>query len=182
MGLNDLSRLPLFIVECCFIPIHLRLSRVVSLTVVNFGAENRRDVRLPLLVSHNCVSGSVLVVDPQLRTQRWRSLAIVVSLPKPLQRSRIPPRGEHRTDCIFAFFDICSHIVRLIYNALPKIRPSRRQNLVAHGSSVYPKLVSTKRGRINTRRSDGLRDFEAPTKSLHRSGGPGISQFRALKT
>src|SRR5712671_2559127 len=182
MRLNNLSRLPLLVVKCCFIPVRLRFSRVVSLTVVNFGAENRRDVRLPLLISHNCVSGSVLVVDPQLRTQRWRSLAIVISLPKPLERSRIPPRGEHRRDCIFAFFEISSHIVRLIHNAFSKVRPSRRQNLVAHGSSVYPKLVSTKRRRINTRRSNRLCDFETPTKGLNSSCGPGISHLRAFKT
>src|SRR5712671_4040852 len=175
MRLNNLSRLPLLVVKCCFIPVRLRFSRVVSLTVVNFGAENRRDIRLPPLISHNCVSGSVLVVDPQLRTQRWRSLTIVISLPKPLQRSRIPSRGEHRRDCIFAFFEICSHIVRLIDNALSKVRPSRRQNLVAHGSSIYPKLVGTKRRCINTRRSNRLCDFETMTKSLHCSCGPGIS-------
>src|SRR6267154_795222 len=178
---NDLDRRPLLVVKCFFIPVRLRFSRVVSLTVVNFGAENRRDIRLPPLISHNCVSGSVLVVDSQLRTQRWRSLTIVISLPKPLQRSRIPARGEHRSDCILAFFDVCSHIVRLIYNTLPKVRPSRRQNLVAHGSPIYPKLVGTKRRRINTRRSNRLCDFETPTKSLNSPCGPGTSHLRAFK-
>src|SRR5437899_3120755 len=136
MGLNDLSRLPLFIFECCFIPIRLRLSGVVSLAVINFCAQNRRNVRLPPFVGNNCVSGSVLVLDPQLRAQRRWSLAIVVSLPKSLQRSRIPTRGEHCRDCIFAFFETCSHIVCLVDNTLPKIRPSRRQNLVAYGSPI----------------------------------------------
>src|SRR5580692_8067491 len=162
LGLNQLRGLPPAIVERRRVPVYLRLSRVVRLSIVYFSEENRRDVRLPRFVRQDPIHRPVLVLDSQLRPQGRRRFPVVVALPEPLQGRRVPAGCKQRPHGIFARFYFRRHVVRLVNDALPEVRPSRRQNFVAHSPAVDRKLVGTKRRRINSRGGHWLRNLERP--------------------
>ena len=124
------------------IPIALLQPRILSLAVINLRMKNVTCARLPARVRRHPLHAAVRVLNPQLRPQRRRRVAIIIRLLKPLQRRLIPPRSQQRSDSVLTVFHLRRHIVSLILHMLAIIRPSRREHIVSHSLSVQKHLVS----------------------------------------
>ncbi len=133
--LDDLDRRPVFIVEPRTVPIGLLLSRIVLLAPNDVRRHNRSlGRRPPALIRNNHTPLSIGAADLQLHPQPQ---------PPPVQR---PPADTHQTrvpafrhdggDRIAPGLQQSRHIVCLVLNPLPIVRPLRRQYLLAHPSAV----------------------------------------------
>jgi hypothetical protein len=66
--------------------------------IVNLGTENRREIGFPRFIRDDPIDRAIGIFNSQLRFERGRCIAVVVSLSEPQQRGCVPAWGEISRD------------------------------------------------------------------------------------
>ena len=153
------DRSPALVVEAGGGPARLLETRVVGLTVIDLGHQDRAGARLPPRVARDELLAPVLVRDSDLH-QKAETLAVDIPASFPGQVPAVPAVAELHSDRVGSGLQERRDVVGLVLEALVVARPSRREELIADAPTVQVHLVEAVARHIGSGLRDRARELE----------------------